>query len=127
MEKTDVHWIGAVADTTANPRCGLEYIWADIGTDYGDTTTVYATGEKIGAGGATDANVTQFRHYINSFSAITPTTSQDGISSVLIGRLFRNSSDAGDTYNAAGAKCGLLYIDAHYEIDSFGSSAEYTK
>lgn len=122
-----VHWIGSAADTAANPRWGLEYSWADIGTDFGNTTIIYTTAEKIGAGGATDANVTINRHYINAFSAITPTTSQDGISSVLIGRLFRNSSDAGDTYNVGGNKCGLLYIDIHYEIDTLGSRTEYTK
>ncbi len=48
----------------------------------------------------------------------------DGLSSILIGRLFRNSSAAGDTYTD---KVGLLYIDAHYQINSLGSTDEYTK
>jgi hypothetical protein len=121
-----VHWMGAVDDTTAAPRWGLEYTWADIGTVFATTSTVYTDGNNY-TGGGTDANVTAFKHYISGFAAITPSTSQDGISSVIIGRLFRNSSSALDTYNATGAKCGLLYIDIHYEINSLGSNTEYTK
>lgn len=121
-----VHWVGAVADTTAAPRWGMEYIWAEIGAVYGDSVIVYTDGKNYTAVGD-DANITAHKHYISKFSAITPSTDQDGISSILIGRLFRNSSAAEDTYNESGAKCGLLYIDAHYEVNSFGSNTEYTK
>lgn len=117
-----VHWVGAVDDTTAEPRWGLEYNWSDIGAVFGDTTIVYA-----GAKYPTDANVTTSKHYLSEFSAIAPGASAAGLSSVLIGRLFRDSANAGDTYNATGAKCGLLYIDAHYEINTIGSRAELTK
>jgi hypothetical protein len=123
-----VHWIGAVSDTTAAPRWGLEYAWKDIGETFGATETIiYTTGENIDASGTPDPDVTAGKHYISAFGPITPGTSADGLSSILVARLFRNSSDAGDTYNAAGAKCGLLYIDAHYETDSPGSSSEYVK
>jgi len=121
-----VHWVGAVADTTAAPRWGMEYIWAKIGAVYGDSVIVYTDGKNYTAAGD-DANITAHKHYISKFTAITPSTDQDGISSILIGRLFRNSSAAEDTYNESGAKCGLLYIDAHYEVNSFGSNTEYTK
>jgi len=120
-----VHWIGAVDDTTAAPRWGLEYAWKDVGQVFGDTTIVYSDGSNYTETG-TDADVTALKHYISKFSALTPGTSADGISSVLIGRLFRDSADAGDTYNAAGAKCGLLYIDAHYQLARIGSTDEYT-
>jgi hypothetical protein len=43
---------------------------------------------------------------------------------VLIGRLFRNSAADEDTYTG---KAGLLYIDAHYQLNSIGSNDEYTK
>jgi hypothetical protein len=117
-----VHWIGAVDDTTATPRWGMEYVWKEIGAVFGDTTTVYVVGNTAG-----DANITALKHYISEFTAVTPDSTQDGLSSILIGRLFRDSANAADTYNASGAKCGLLYIDAHYEIDGFGSNSEYTK
>ncbi len=122
-----VHWIGAVDDTTANPRWGLEYKWADIGEAFGNTSIVYTTAEKIGTNGATDPNVSLNYHYISAFAGITPTSAQDGISSVMVGRLFRNSSDAADTYNATGASCYLLYIDFHFEVNTCGSRTEYTK
>lgn len=117
-----VHWIGSVSDTTAEPRFGLEYTWADIGTVFGNTTIVYANTKY-----PTDADVTAFKHYLTEFDAITPTSSQDGISSVLIGRLFRDSANAGDTYNAASNKVGVLYIDVHYEINTLGSRSELSK
>jgi hypothetical protein len=121
-----VHWIGNNADTAAAPRWGLEYAWKDIGEVFADTVIVYSDGSNYTASG-TDANVSALKHYISKFAAITPGTTEDGMSSILIGRIFRNSSAAGDTYDVASNKCGLLYIDAHYEIDSFGSSSEYTK
>lgn len=121
-----VHWVGTVNDTTAAPRWGLEYAWMDLGGAYGDTVFVYSDGVNY-AGAATSANVTAGTHYISKFAAIVPGANQDGLSSILIGRLFRNSSDAGDTYNASSNKCGLLYIDAHYQSNSMGSTTEYSK
>lgn len=115
-----VHWIGAVSDTTATPRWGLEYAWKEPGGVYGDTTIVYATGNHL-----SEADITAHKHYITAFSAIAPGSTADDLSSVLIGRLFRNSGDAADTYNASGAKCGLLYMDAHYQKARIGSTDEY--
>jgi hypothetical protein len=117
-----VHWIGNVADTTAEPRWGMEYTWANIGSVFANTAIVYANTKY-----PVDANVVAFQHYLSQFAAIAPSASQNGISSVIMGRLFRNSSDAGDTYNAGGNKCGLLYIDVHYEINTLGSRTELTK
>lgn len=122
-----VHWVGAVNDATADPRWGLEYCWADIGTNYTDTLIVYTGGTHFGAGLAADPDVTAGRHYLSEFADITPSASQSGLSSILIGRLFRDSANGADTYNAAGAKCGPLYIDFHVEIDALGSGQEYVK
>ena len=116
-----VHWIGAVDDTTATPRWGLEYVWREPGGTYSDTTIVYATGNHL-----SEADVTANKHYITAFTALSPGSTADDLSSVLIGRLFRNSSNAADTYNATGAKCGLLYIDAHYQLARIGSNDEYS-
>lgn len=117
-----VHWVGAVDDTTATPRWGLEFAWKEPGEVYGDTSTIYAVGNVTGG-----ADVTAHTHYITAFDVQSPDTTQDGLSSVLIGRLFRNSTNVADTYKASGAKCGLLYIDAHYQMNSIGSNEEYTK
>lgn len=117
-----VHWIGSTSDTTAAPRWGLEYAWVNIGGTYTDSTIIYAVTKF-----PVDADVTALKHYLTQFAAIDPSTTANGLSSVLIGRLFRNSSDAADTYNVGGNKCGLLYIDAHYEADTLGSRSELAK
>jgi len=121
-----VHWVGAVSDTDAVPRWGLEYAWKDIGETYGNTVIVYANAVNHTAAG-TDVSITAGKHYLSKFDPITPGADADGVSSVLIGRLFRDCANAADTYNAVGAKCGLLYIDAHYIVDGFGSRYEYVK
>lgn len=120
-----VHWVGAVDDTAAAPRWGLEYKFKGLGKGYTNPTAIlYTDGNNYINTGAT-ANVSANIHTISKFAAITPSAENDGLSSILIGRLWRDSGVAGDTYNAAGAKCGLLYIDAHYQIARIGSTDEY--
>jgi hypothetical protein len=115
-----VHWVPADSQNTAVVIWGLEYCWAEIGTEYSDTTIVYSSATLVPG----DTNLTAFRHYISEFADLTPSASQDGFSSVLIGRLFRRSGDASDTYDD---KAGLLYIDAHYVRDGIGTITEYAK
>jgi hypothetical protein len=117
-----VHWIPSSADTTATPRWGFEYNFAEPTTIFGSTVITYATGNIV-----SEADLVAGKHYITSFAGITPLSSQDGLSSIIIGRLFRNSSNAADTYDVASNKCGLLYIDVHYQLNSLGSTDEYTK
>jgi len=117
-----VHWVPDVSQVTATPYWGLEYTWIEPGKVYGSTTTVYKSGNHTGG-----ANLTADTHYITEFSSISPSADQDDISSILIGRLFRFSSNALDTYTTAGAKCGLLYIDAHIKVSSLGSDETYIK
>lgn len=121
-----VHWVGAVDDTTASPLWGIEYVWKSPGEVFGDTVYIFTDGKNYTSTGD-DANITAHKHYISAFAPLAPGTTADDISSILIGRLFRYSSNDLDTYNAAGAKCGLLYIDAHYQSSSLGSTDEYTK
>lgn len=114
-----VHWIPYAASTAEVVKWGLEYTWAEPGATFGNTALVYATTTVQG-----DANYVQYKHYITQFTSISPSSTTDGLSTIMIGRLFRNSNDAADTY---ASKAGLLYIDAHYEVDSMGSSTEYIK
>jgi len=116
-----VHWVGSHADTTATPRWGMEYNFKEPGATFGATTTIYAIGNHVN-----DANLVAGKHYITSFAAITPDSTQDGLSSVMTCRIFRNSSNAADTYDVSGNKCGLLYVDAHYQLARIGSNDEYT-
>jgi hypothetical protein len=117
-----VHWIGSTSDTTAAPRWGLEYQWMDIGETYTNSSIVYGITKY-----PVDADITALKHYLTTFTPLDPSTTANGLSSILIGRLFRNSSDAADTYNVGGNKCGLLYIDAHYQMDALGSDEELSK
>ncbi len=114
-----LHWVGDSTQTTQTPRWGLEYTWKEIGADFGDTTIIYATGNAAG-----DTGVTANRHYLTEFADLTPDTTQDGLSSIVICRLFRSSSNAEDTYT--GNKCGLLYVDAHIEYNQLGSNDEFS-
>lgn len=65
---------------------------------------------------------TAWKHMINSFSPITPST--QNISSIMMFRLFRDPTASGDSYAASAA---LMAFDIHYQIDSFGSFDEYAK
>jgi hypothetical protein len=109
-----VHWVPKTADAggTLTVEWGLEYTWANIDGTYGDTSIVYA---KSAA-----SHTTAGKHEVTDFSAITPGSgTQDGISSMMICRLFRNATDAtDDTYDD---DAGLLEFDVHYEINTVGS------
>lgn len=122
--KPHVHWTPAVtADGTPASQTvewGLEYTWADIGADFGNTAFVYGKTHS-----PADANVVAGRHYLTPLTDITPSTSQDGLSSMLVCRIFRNATDAtDDTYEA---DAGLLEIDFHFEQDTIGSRTDTTK
>ena len=112
-----VHFIPAATVNSSAVRWGMEYTWAEPMTVYGNTTIVYASVAE-----GSPANMVANTHYITEFAALAPSASQNGFSSTLIARLFRNSSDAADTYTN---KVGLLYVDAHIELDKLGSNGEY--
>lgn len=113
-----VHWIAATTAASSKVRWGLEYSWAEPLTAFGNTALIYATDPEGG-----DTGTTQYKHMITEFANLTPSTAQDGFSSTLICRLWRDSSDAADTYTNS---VGLLYIDAHIELNKMGSNDEYS-
>jgi hypothetical protein len=110
-----VHWVAEDA-TAGTVRWGLEYSWANINDAFPSTTTIYVDD----AVDTTAANT----HQIAGFSAID-WSSNDGVSPLLVGRLFRNSSSANDTYT--GKWAGLLEFDCHFEIDTPGSKQATSK
>lgn len=99
---------------------GLEYTWADIGEVFGNTTLIYTTGSHS----PNDFDYVAYKHYVDPFSMINTASTTNGISSILICRLWRDSGNINDTYPDT---CGLLYVDFHYEVDSLGSNEEYVK
>jgi len=115
-----VHWSPQTAKS-GNVVWGFEYTWAE----YDSTTPVaFPTPTIVTATTGVSTNGVD-THYITSFAPITPTTSQDKISGILMCRFFRNSSNSADTYTNGSA--ALLSFDIHYEIDAFGSGTEFIK
>ena len=114
-----VHWIHSANQNTAAVRWGMEYTFKSIGQVFGNTTPLYVATNIAG-----DVNLVQYKHYLSAFAPIVPNATNNGLSAILIGRIWRDSDNAADTSTG---DAGLLYIDAHYQIDGFGSSLEYTK
>lgn len=117
----NVHWVPAVAiGGVGHPKWSVEYIMSEPGVSYGTTTTVTKYDNTAGVT-TLSANVP----YITEFPLIKTDTKSDGVGTILIGRIYRDSGNVLDTYN--GNKCGMLYINAMYRVDGFGSTSRYTR
>jgi len=105
-----VHW-APVTTGTGTVRWMLEWTWAEIGATYGASST-YNMDETI-------STASQWKHLITGgVGGLIPSSSQDGLSSMLVGRIYRVGGGTGDTYAGSAA---LLAIDFHYELDTVGS------
>ncbi|MBI9040117.1 hypothetical protein [Lutibacter sp.] len=119
-----VHW--TVDDAVGDKRVswGLEYVWVNVGQQFNTSPSiVYGNGLATPNGTLIEAR----EHVITPLTSIISTTNGPAgtLSSMLVCRLFRNSSvSADDTYTGS---VGLLEIDFHYQIDSDGSNTEYGK
>lgn len=115
-----VHWMLPAASGGAGQkvRWGLEYSVVNINELMAASTTIYATDPES----PPSTTPTQKVHYLTEFAAIDMTGKT--LSCFIIGRLFRNSSNAADTCNI---DVSLLGIDAHYQQDSIGSTGELSK
>lgn len=115
-----IHWASQTA-TSGAVTWGLEYSWVDYNPSsplaFPNTTILTATSASVSSG---DID----KHLIVDLAPITPSGSQGKISSIIMCRLFRNSSNAADTYSGDAA---LLSFDVHYEIDAIGSNSLYIK
>jgi hypothetical protein len=95
---------------------GLEYTWANVLSDFNDTTIVYTSGVIA------DTDITADNHLISQFPEIDATGKS--ISSMMLCRLFRAVDETADNFDD---DAGLLEFDIHYQIDSTGSDEEYVK
>lgn len=113
-----VHWTTASGTPSGTDVVwSLEYTIIAIGGTFSNTTTINATNV---IGSITLSGTSQ--HIISSFPAISGTGLS--ISTVIIGRLYRNVGHASDTF---ANPVGLLGFDIHFEKDTDGSRTEYTK
>lgn len=111
-----IHWCPTTTGT-GSVRWILEYSWADITDTFGASATFNMD--------STISTSSQWKHTIASnASGLTPSTSQDGISTMMVCRLYRVGGGTGDTYAASAS---LLAIDFHYRINTVGSRQEYVK
>jgi len=98
-------------------RFSLEYTWANIGDTFGATATLNLDSDAF------VPNTSLWKHLLCKNATGIDGTGKT-LSSMLVCRLFRDPADAVDTYPQDVA---FLQFDIHYEIDSMGSSSEYTK
>jgi len=101
-------------------RWGLEYTWVNYDAA---TPLVFPSTSTIYVDAVVPASSAK-KHLLASFGPITPTANQNKISSMLVCRLFRNSSHANDTYTG---RAGFLQFDIHIEKNTEGSRTEFTK
>jgi hypothetical protein len=111
--------------TTGRVTWGLEYTWASLGEDFPATDIFYgSTLAKV----AEPYDMDFYEHHLTPLVDPNDGAPISGVgqtlSSMLVCRLFRNSSATTDTYPG---DAGLLEIDFHFQVDSDGSNQEYTK
>ena len=114
-----IHWV-AKSTTSAGQkvRWGLEYVTANINGVLTTHDIIYATDPVNPPSTTPTANT----HYLTEFADISMAGA--GLSNFILGRIFRNSSDAADTYTDSAYALG---VDAHVEFDQLGSNEEYIK
>lgn len=115
-----VHWIPTSTGSAGQKvRWGLEYSKANPNGVFAAPGAFIYAADPLSPPSTTP---TQDTHYLTEFADIDMTG--DALSTILLCRLFRNSSDAIDTF---AGDVGLLYIDAHIEFFQLGSNEEYTQ
>ena len=127
-----VHWTSGKLDNEGNLEqghgapggarvtWGLEYTWVSVGGEFPDSDIFYGTDVATPNG----TSLALYEHVITPLGSGGINGSGKTLSSMLVCRLFRNSTAGTDTY---GGDAGLLEIDFHYQVDSDGSNQEYTK
>ena len=110
------HWSPSDTDT-GNVVWGLEYTISDIGGTFGNTASLSVTDAADG---------TAKKHQLSDLGTIDMSSyTDDGdVSIMLICRIFRDATDAADTYDA---DAFLHEIDFHIELDTLGSRQETSK
>jgi hypothetical protein len=115
-----IHWTPK-STASGNVEWNFDYSWINYNSSSPEVFPAVTTSTVISTGSFT-ANT----HCITPLTAANVGLSATGkkISSVLVCRIWRNSSNTNDTY---AANAGLLFLDFHYQLDTFGSREEYIK
>ncbi len=114
-----VHWTPLENGGSGEyPRWGLEYTFAEIGEGFGNTATIYGESPAPSA-----ASVVSGTHYLTNLTPISG-TGVDSVSAMLICRLFRDATNAGDDF---AGEVGFTEFDFHIIFDAPGSREEVVK
>jgi hypothetical protein len=120
-----LHW-GIKTAGAANEfvKWGLEYTWVDIDGTFG-TTTIITTDASSAAAATTsgDATLVVNKHYTSNFADIDG-SGISGVSSMIMCRLFRNSSHADDDLAQS---AWAFEFDFHVQLDAPGSDTVTVK
>lgn len=113
-----IHW-SPEDNNSGSVVWAIEYTWVK----YDETTPLAfpATTVLTATGSATNNG---HKHLIAKFPAISPTSSQNTVSSLLVVTFYRNSTASADTYKS---DAFALSFDIHYRINTIGSREEYVK
>jgi hypothetical protein len=113
-----VHW-APISATAGNVVWQLDYSWANIDGAFGAPATM--TGDATAAGGtAWIHKLTTLKSGGNAYISGAGKT----LSSMLVCRLHRDAGAGSDTL---AEHVAFLEFDLHYQVDGFGSEAEYVK
>jgi len=107
------HWSPSTTGA-GNVEWGLEYSWANVWDTFPTTSRVSDVSAASGV---------KNDHLIGTIGDITPNTTQGGLSSMLVGRLYRGNT-VNDTY---ASDVFLHELDFHIKIDSHGSRDVFEK
>jgi len=110
--KPHVHWVGE-DNTAGTVAWKIDYTTANVMGVFTTTTssTTYAANSST-----TD---------LENYTSLGDIAALNGLSSIILGTIYRNSTNALDTYN--GKSAYLLQFDLHFERDTLGSRLELTK
>lgn len=115
-----IHWTPKNSGS-GNVEWNFEYTWANYDSASPQVFPAITTSTVV-ANGPFTANTHLITPLTSGNTGLDATGKK--ISSILICRIWRNSGNPNDTYNA---DAGVLFLDFHYQIDGNGSHAEYIK
>jgi hypothetical protein len=115
-----LHW-SPKETKSGNVEWNLEYSWANYNAATPEVFPDITTSTVVATGGFTAS-----KHLITALTANNVGIDGSGkkISSVLICRIWRKSSNTNDTYSA---DAGVISLDFHLQLNTIGSRSEYAK
>ncbi len=119
-----LHWTPRGNNVSGNVEWNLDYSWVNYDPATVQVFPAVTTSSVVAS--PTTGNFVQSGHYITALTTANAGIDGTGkkISSILICRLWRNSTTSGDTYND---DAGVLFMDFHIQIDGYGSRGTFTK